>query len=445
VINDRPIRDLLIRRNAVSGLVLLLFSAATLSAQNTGTFIDRHAPADLRVVTYNVLFDSIFEEENPVLAAKFARVMTALQPEVVNLQEISAYTAADVVSLMNSIVPPGAGATWYGYKSSDNVIVSKYPLTMQRSNTSPPNWRGIALALVDLPNDQFATDLYLMNNHFKCCGNPGGPEDTLRQQQADALVNWMRDARTPGGFIDLPADTPMAVVGDLNIVGLPDPLNNLLTGNIVNNETYGADSPPDWDGTNLIDLHPLHNGIGPEDYTWRNDNDIFDPGRLDFVLYTDSVARAANNFVLNTVTMTPAELVATGLQTYDVTIDELNYDHLPIVVDFRFPADGEPGDYNLDRVVDAGDYELWQQTYGASSIQHADGNKNNAVDAADYVLWRKMVSAGGAAATDANGFAVPEPASYLLLAAAICLFSILRMPTANHGAMSWTRTRSLPH
>ncbi|MCI0333260.1 MAG: hypothetical protein L0228_08565, partial [Planctomycetes bacterium] len=281
-----------------------------------------------------------------------------------------------------------------------------------------------------------------MNNHFKCCGDPGGSEDALRQQQADALVNWMRDARTPDEFINLPANTPMAVVGDLNIVGLPDPLNNLLSGNIVDNATYGADSPPDWDGTSLADLHPLHNGTGPADYTWRNDTSIYDPGRLDYVLYTDSVARVANHFVLNTVDMSAADLAATGMQTYDVTITSSNYDHLPLVADFRFIADGSPGDYNLDRVVDMQDYDLWRRTYRSSSNLDADGNGNNVIDAADYVLWRKMIGTGSGGVIT-HGQPVPELASYLLsiaVLAGIHLVGFRRVRERNDDASNGPRS-----
>ena len=59
------------------------------------------------------------------------------------------------------------------------------------------------MCLVDLPDDRFSNDLYVMNNHYKCCGG----FDARRQEQSDALVNWQRDARTPGGFITLPAGT----------------------------------------------------------------------------------------------------------------------------------------------------------------------------------------------------------------------------------------------
>jgi endonuclease/exonuclease/phosphatase family metal-dependent hydrolase len=341
--DDSPICGCRWQLKAAAAAFLSLVFALPSLGQETGTFIDRLAPSDLRVVSYNIYFDSIFAETNPVRAAKFARVMTALNPDILNLQEVYSHSAANVVGLMNSILPLDGGATWYAHKASDNIVVSKYPLSLPRTNTTPASPRSISMALVNLPDAQFQTDFYFMNNHYRCCGDfPGGPEDVERQRQSDALVNWMRDARTAGGSIDLPAGTPMAVVGDLNIVESLDPLNNLIAGNIVNEGTYGTDSPADWDGSSLGDAHPLHNVVGTADYTWRNDYDRFEPGRLDFILYTDSVARIAHQFVLNTFDMSPVELAATGLQTFDVTFDASNYDHLPLVADFRFPPVPEP-------------------------------------------------------------------------------------------------------
>ncbi len=442
---------------AILFAVLVTCVAPRLSAQTTGTFIDRLAPTDLRVVSYNVLWDTIFPEINATQAAKFERVVRALDPDILNLQEIDSpfdptttFSAADVANLMDSIAPLAGGANWHAHKGSDNVIVSKYPLSLQRTNTNPSSPRGIAIALVDLPDDTFATDFYFMNNHFKCCGDVlGGPEDVERQQQADALVNWMRDARSPGGFVNLAPGTPMAVVGDLNIVGLPDPLLNLIAGNIVDESVYGPDSPPDWDGTSLTDAHPVHNGSGATDYTWRNDYSQFAPGRLDYVLYTDSVARAAHQFVLNTVAMSAAERSATGLQTFDVTIDALLYDHLPVVVDFRLVADGGPGDFNLDRSVDSLDYQLWQHSFGSTTDLAADANGDHVVDAADYVVWRMNVGAGtGSSSPDPALYLVPEPASDLLILLACgSLAAILRRGPSHafrpksKGSQSWVKKK----
>jgi endonuclease/exonuclease/phosphatase family metal-dependent hydrolase len=308
-------------------------------------------------------------------------------------------------------LPLGGGATWYAYQAFDNVVVSKYPLSMTRSSTVPvPSGTSYAMALVDLPNALFDTDFYFMDVHFKCCSDQGWEEDR-RQQQADALVNWMRDARTPGGSVNLPTGTPMAVVGDLNIVQTLNPLNTLLTGDIVNEGTFGPDAPPDWDGTDLADAHPVHNGAGATDWTYRSGG--FSPSRLDFVLYTDSVVGTANRFVLNTVSMTAADRAAAGLQQYDVTITTTNYDHLPVVVDFRFPM---PGDFNGDRTVDSLDYQIWQESFGSSANLAADANSDQLVDAADYVIWRQHLAPGaGSVVAEGSTDPVPEPASYLLL------------------------------
>jgi endonuclease/exonuclease/phosphatase family metal-dependent hydrolase len=392
----------------VLGIVLPLICAARLTAQ-TGTFIDRWSSTDLRVVSYNIHLDDIFPNDNPTQAAKFARVMQALMPDVINLQEIYNHTAAQTASLMDSILPLAGGATWYAHQSFDNVLVSKYPLLMMATDTIPdPPSTSYAMALVNLPDTEFDVDFYFMNSHFKCCSDQGFEEDR-RRQQADALVNWMRDARTPGGHVNLSAGTPMAVVGDLNVVQGLTPLNTLLTGDITNESVFGPDSPPDWDGTSLADAHPVHNGSGSIDWTYRSGS--FTPSRLDYILYTDSDLRMANNYVLNTVSMSPDDRAATGLQQYDVTITTTNYDHLPVVVDFRFPL---PGDYNGDRVVDNVDFERWRNTFGSTTILDADGNGNQVVDAGDYVVWRKWLSSGSGAGSFGDEPPVPEPASNLL-------------------------------
>jgi endonuclease/exonuclease/phosphatase family metal-dependent hydrolase len=420
----------------------LLALAGNPAAQTTGTFIDRGLPTDLRVMSYNVHEDSIFPNTSASQAAKFSRVIRALVPDVINLQEIYDHTSAEVAGLMNNLLPLGAGATWHAHQAFDNVIVSRFPLSLQRTNTIPASPRSIAVALVDLPNENYATDFYFMNNHFKCCGDVGGSEDADRQRQADALVNWMRDARTPGGSVNLPSGTPMSVVGDLNLVGSLNPLNTLLTGNIVNETIYGIDSPPDWDGSPLADARPLHNGMGPADYTWRDDASSFDPGRLDFMLYTDSVVSVGKKFVLNTVSMSAAERAAASLQTYDVTSDNsgIRYDHLPLVVDFRFPTIPLPGDFNSDGMVNSTDYGFWRTRFGSPDAS-ADANRNSIVDTADYVIWRRAF----ATSTGAVGQAaiVPESASNvlcILLVALLLGVPIRRSPgSSTHCALTFGR------
>ncbi len=387
------------------------------------------------MVSYNVLWNTVFPQQNLTQAAKFERVVQAIDADIWNLQEIGPNnpTDNDVVDLMNTIMPLPGGATWYGHQSWDNVIVSKYPLTMLATDTIPePSASSVALAMVDLPDAQFETDFYFMNNHFKCCGSVGSWEDNRRQEQADALVNWMRDARTPGGNINLPANTPMAVIGDLNIVGSPQPLNTIVTGNIINEGSYGSDSPPDWDGSNLTDANPLHNGSGPDDYTWRNDGSSFAPGRLDYVIYSDSVLDVGNQFVLNTVDMTPAERAATGLQTFDITVDSsgVNYDHLPVVVDFRL-FDFAQSDFDFSQSVDHDDLAIWEAGFSAAGMSHAEGDADGdmGVDGIDFLIWQQEYGLG--LSPLAASSTVPEPVSGML-----CLwFAMGILGWDNRGAM----------
>ncbi|RKY18993.1 MAG: hypothetical protein DRQ55_11830 [Planctomycetota bacterium] len=319
----------------LSALVLALCLAPASAGQ---TFVDRLDPDDLRVVSYNVLWDTIFPNEDPLQAAKFVRVVAALDADVWCIQEIGYSTHVSVViSLFNDIAPLGAGAGWYGHKEGDCVIISRWPLSMQATSTIPAGDKGLAMALVDLPDADWPVDLYVMNNHYKCCGG----NDHRRQKQSDAIVSWMRDARTAGGFIDLPAGTPMMVLGDLNIVDSFQPAQTLIDGDIIDEAAFGPDSPPDWDGSDALDIQPLHNVVGPADWTWFTPGP-YPPGRLDFVITTDSVLQSVYDYSLNTTSMSPAQLSASGLLANDVTIDSagLAFDHLPLVTDYR--ADASP-------------------------------------------------------------------------------------------------------
>jgi endonuclease/exonuclease/phosphatase family metal-dependent hydrolase len=320
----------------------------------TGTLVDRAPTTDLRFVSYNVLWNTIFEDVSPVQAAKFVRLMRALNPDVLALQEIGlhpedrgkkgarARTASEVVDVMNAALPPPPGATWHAWQGGDSVIVSKYPLKMTLKDTTPAGDRKQAIALVDLPDDHFHVDLYVFNNHYKCCG--GEANDPQRQKQSDAIAAWIRDARTPGGHVDLPPGTPIIVAGDLNIVGGFGPVRTLLEGDIADEATYGLDTPPDWDNTPFTDLRPRHNVVGADDYTWRDDNDRWPPGRLDFIIYSDSVLEPAHSLVLNTVSLSDLDLQAAGLQRFDVTADDAGrtFDHLPLVADFRVSGSVQP-------------------------------------------------------------------------------------------------------
>lgn len=339
------------------------------------TGLGRHCPADLRVLHWNMLWDGIFERPEV-----FERILQALDPDILCFNEIN-QNAAALRAALDDMLPLGGGATWQVYRGFSNAIAAPWTLTLTANDTIPSTQRQQAMALVNLPDAQFPVDLYLISAHYRCCGSQSGPEEAARQRHSDANVNWLRDIRTPGGNINLPSGTPVIVLGDFNIVGGPQPLATLITGDIVDNGTFGPDGPPDWDGTHLTDLRPLHNA-GPAAHTWRDDGNSFMPGRLDFIVLTDSVLRAVKTFVLNTGDMSPASLAAAGLLPGD---SALASDHYPVVVDLRFT---DPADVDLNGAVNSADVTAFVAALlsepGSACLRSAcDFNGDRNVDGAD--------------------------------------------------------------
>ena len=310
--------------------ILMVVAVSAVSPVFAQTFLDRQDADSFRMVSYNVHFDDLFDSSNG--RAQLQRMIGALDADVYNFQEAFDTSASDVVAMFNTFSPLGGGQAWRAHKGRNQLIISRHDLSLQQTDV-PNGSRGIAMAQVDMPDLFFANDMYVLNNHFPCCNNESG-----RQSEADAISAWIQDAITTGGDFDLAQDTAIAVLGDLNIVNGPNSLNTLINGN---------GSSPDWDGTSLADSHPFHNATGSDDWTWRNDNSQFDPGVLDYILFTDSVLEMNHGFILNPSQMSAADLQASGLLATDFKLDQTSgtsgeFDHLPLVVDFAPNAVPEP-------------------------------------------------------------------------------------------------------
>ena len=285
------------------------------------TFVDRQNPDSFRIANYNVHFDDLFESEG---VGELTRFVNAVNADVYTFQEAFNTTSTQALNLFNDIAPLSTGS-WQIHKGRNQLTISRYGLSLQGTNV-PNGTRGIAMAQVDLPDQHFSNDMFILNNHFPCCDSG----ENQRVAESVAVAEWIADAITIGGDVDLTPNTAVAVVGDLNIVGGPEPLDNLING-------VGG-MRTDWDGSSITDANPTHNDEGLEDYTWRNDSSRFDPGILDYILYTDSVIATDHSFILNPSLMSEADLEATGLIATDMMlvkdVDSFVFDHLPLIVDF---------------------------------------------------------------------------------------------------------------
>jgi len=281
-----------------------------------------------RLVTYNTLNTGILESDRQ---PKFQRIIQALDPDIISLQEHSEWN--EIGDIISSWFPED---TWYqGYTFRDLVVLSKYPIINQ-ANLISSERTMCALLQTDDPINPY---LLILNSHFSCCDN-----DDDRQEQVDELVKVLREWRlNDNGPFDLPEGTPMFHVGDFNFVGYREQIETVTAGNIQDEGNYGSDFPLDWDGTAITDLfsRQTHKRMA---YTWRSDGSSFNPGKLDYVLYTNSNLSILNHFVLNTLAMPDSVLNEWELEAEDT--NEAS-DHLPRIVDFMVTDLGITGELDL--------------------------------------------------------------------------------------------------
>ena len=281
-----------------------------------------------RLVTYNTLNTGILESDRQ---PKFQRIIQALDPDIISLQEHSEWN--EIGDIISSWFPED---TWYqGYTFRDLVVLSKYPIINQ-ANLISSERTMCALLQTDDPINPY---LLILNSHFSCCDN-----DDDRHEQVDELVQVLREWRlNDNGPFDLPEGTPMFHVGDFNFVGYREQIETVTAGNIQDEGNYGSDFPLDWDGTAITDLfsRQTHKRMA---YTWRSDGSSFNPGKLDYVLYTNSNLSILNHFVLNTLAMPDSVLNEWELEAEDT--NEAS-DHLPRIVDFMVTDLGITGELDL--------------------------------------------------------------------------------------------------
>ncbi len=290
--------------------------------------LGRSNPAHIRVASWNVIDDGLFSGGTAELAQN--RILDAIDPDVLLVCEVWSHSAAQVAAKLEQHLPSGPGEQWYAVGvDGGNVICSRFPILQTWEFN--PGYRETAV-LLD-PGPSSSTDLLFIGCHLRCC-----TADAARQIEADAIISFLRDAKTPGGAITLPPGTPFVVAGDMNLVGWRQQLDTILTGNIIDQVAWGADAAPDWDGGPFA-VPPSRHPDGRGSYTWRSDTSTFYPGLLDWIFYTDSALILHNHYVLETRTMLPATVTANGLVATDIPVAS---DHAPRVADFSIRLEATP-------------------------------------------------------------------------------------------------------
>ena len=126
-------------------------------------FLNKASSQHIRVLSFNVGWDSIFPDDDPQnnqwrqdsKGAEFKRILKAVEPDIICLQEINPVRdPQQVADILDGILPLSQGKMWQAHSGVDNVIASRFDLNMEMEQSiisgSGSN-HGHAMALVDLP------------------------------------------------------------------------------------------------------------------------------------------------------------------------------------------------------------------------------------------------------------------------------------------------------
>lgn len=277
--------------------------------------VARPARTDARIVTWNAERGALFTKDK---AEAFGSTLAAIAPDVILLQELGGDATAESLSAwLDRWVP--RESKWNAIVSGGDLrtaVASTFPIDtasfldgVQRETPKGKRPVRVAAATVDVKGKK----LLALSVHLKCCGRLGSDEDATR----------MDEARTIAGNVarSIERAKPDAVVigGDLNLVGSEKVMEALGEG-------------ADIDRTDLA-VAEIRQLDGVSNQTWRSEGNSFAPGRLDYLLVSDSGLERRGGFVFSEEDL--SKIARTTLKLPDSALDQPS-DHQPVVVDVAF-------------------------------------------------------------------------------------------------------------
>ena len=288
----------------------------------------------LRVAQWNVASESFLEN-----ADGFARVLAAIEPDVILLDEVAGGITANEMEAFFAIDPLVGLGRWRfvlgesggrqrtvvatrgrEIRPADAMLRVRYPEGALEAlgDLMPAGFerlleleaaRGISSTGAWVEVD--GVEVLFVPVDLQSQGWTGSPHDLLRTLQAGTVTGHVSTALEGRA-------APVVIGGDLNLVGSRDPLVALITGLDV-----------DRSDLTTVDAERLGERTLT---TWRNPQGIFAPGRLDFLLIPDAAVSVANSFVFTSEDLDGETLDRLGLER-DLSVSIS--DHLVVVADLR--------------------------------------------------------------------------------------------------------------
>jgi hypothetical protein len=293
---------------------------------------------DLRVLVWNVSSESFRDQPE-----RFARVMAAMNPHVLLLDEVYGAVTEDEVKAFFARPEFRSGRPWEFVLGRSGgrqktVVASRIGIRPEPGLDSLPYPEGAledlarrfpeGRPLFDLERDRGLASagawidtqgrsVLFVPVDLQSAGYDGSFQDELRILQARTLRDFVAKALSESG-----SENSVVIGGDLNLVGARTPLDLLASG--LDGE---ADLVP-------VDTYRLRDRSMA---TWRSDAAPFSPGRLDFVLISGTTLSVKRAFPFEAEEISEDLLGLLGVHSDD---SRRTSDHLPLVVDLsvRMPT-----------------------------------------------------------------------------------------------------------
>ncbi len=272
----------------------------------------RRNGAPLRLMNWNVLWGSVFEDPAP-----FSRVLQAVAPDVITFQELTGEDIAGrLTRWLEESHPAGAEQRWtvqvgeVGGGELFAAVASRLPAERVELRIPSRRDRGIRQTLPALILDERGREVLVISIHLPCCGGIGGPQDEARLRMIadlfETLKGWSGAQKIDG----------VILAGDYNLVGSRTPLDDTMKGLARQFDRGAAIGVPRISGRSRA--------------TWRDPKQPFVPGQLDWVVVGGAALQPLGGLVFDTRELAPRWRAAHGLELGDTDAS----DHLPLIIDF---------------------------------------------------------------------------------------------------------------
>ncbi len=269
--------------------------------------------AFVRLLVFNVERTAIAQKQ-----AVYRRILQALEPDVVAFQEVYDWTPAQTRLFVETALPLDGGR-WEAFGVADTVTVSSLPILAGAAVDENH------VVHLDLPDGRTKRDLVLFNAHTPCCGNEEG-----RDAEHDHLMATWRDLLESAGPFPVGSKDAVVLAGDFNMVGFRRQLDVLRHGRFID-PANGPDFRPGR-GKGSLRSASLRHSHARRVTTWRRATSAFMPGKLDWILFSNDVAKLRKSYVLDTAELPAKLLEDLGLERGDSLVAS---DHLALVADFK--------------------------------------------------------------------------------------------------------------